>query len=99
MATYTQEQIEEVCNAGYEIMGKFTDVQNCTFPTAAIIQGMKDGLTAEEIANNAYDSIAKLPLRQTGFGLVGTGDTMHNVAQYMAGEVRKRIEALGTSAS
>ena len=93
---YTEEQIQEVCAAGYEIMGKFTDVQNCTFPTTAIIKGMKEGLPAEEIAANAYEAIISIPLRQTGFGLVGTGDSMHNIASYMAGEVRNRINALGS---
>ena len=94
MATYTDEQIQSVCDAGYEIMGKFTDVQNCQFPSTAIIEGMKAGLSAEEIANNAYNAVAKLPLRQTGFGLVGMGDSMHNIALYMQGEIQKRIEAL-----
>lgn len=94
MATYTDEQIQKVCDAGYEIMGKFTEVQNCTFPTTEIIKGMKAGLSADEIADKAYHSIADLPVRQTGFGLVGMGDTMHNIATYMAGEVKKRIEEL-----
>lgn len=94
MATYTDEQIQSVCEAGYEIMGKFTDVQNCQFPSTEIIAGMKAGLTAEEIACKAYDAVAKLPLHQTGFGLVGMGDSMHNIALYMQGEIQKRIEAL-----
>lgn len=103
MAAYTDEQIQSVCEAGYEIMGKFTDVQNCQFPTTEIIKGMEAGLSAEEIASNAYDAIAKLPLRQTGFGLVGTGDSMHNIAMYMQGEIIKRIKAIdeanGTTSS
>lgn len=95
--TYTDTQIQEVCDAGYEIMGHFTDVQNCTFPSTEIIKGMKEGLTTEEIAANAYDSIIKIPLRQTGFGLVGTGDSMHNIVMYMAGEIKKRIESFETA--
>lgn len=96
---YTDEQIQSVCDAGYEIMKEFTDVQNCTFPSTVIIEGMKAGLSAAEIANNAYDAIAKLPLRQTGFGLVGMGDSMHNVALYMQGEIEKRINALDAVAT
>lgn len=92
---YTDEQIQEVCDAGYEIMGHFTDVQNCTFPSTEIIKGMKEGLSADEIADNAYHAVVDIPLRQGGFGLVGTGDSMHNVAMYMAGEIKKRIEAFG----
>ena len=91
--TYTDEQIQSVCNAGYEIMGKFTDVQNCQFPSTVIIKGMKAGLSAQEIAVNAYNAVANLPLRQTSFGLVGTGDTMHNIALYLQGEIQKRIES------
>lgn len=94
MAKYTEEQIQSVCEAGYEILGHFTDVQNCTFPSTVIRKGMEAGLSAQEIAMNAYDSIIKLPLHQTGFGLVGMGDSMHNVAMYLQGEVQKRIEAL-----
>lgn len=94
MAKYTEEQIQSVCDAGYEIMGHFTDVQNCQFPSTEIRKGMEAGLTAEEIACNAYNAVAKLPLHQTGFGLVGMGDSMHNVTLYMQGEIQKRIEAL-----
>lgn len=94
MAKYTEEQIQSVCDAGYEIMGHFTDVQNCLFPSTEIRKGMEAGLTAEEIACNAYNAVAKLPLHQTGFGLVGMGDSMHNIALYMQGEIQKRIEAL-----
>ena len=93
MAQYTDEQIQKVCSAASDVMKDFTDVQNCTFPSTAIIEGMKAGLTAEEIGNKAYDSIAKLPLHQTGFGLVGMGDTMHNIALYMQGEIIKQINA------
>lgn len=94
MAKYTEEQIQSVCDAGYEIMGHFTNVQNCLFPSTEIRKGMEAGLSAEEIACNAYNAVAKLDLHQTGFGLVGMGDSMHNVALYMQGEVQKRIEAL-----
>ena len=94
MAKYTEEQIQSVCDAGYEIMGHFTNVQNCQFPSTVIRSGMEAGLSAEEIACNAYDVVAKLDLKQTGFGLVGMGDSMHNVALYMQGEIQKRIESL-----
>ena len=97
MAKYTEEQIQSVCEAGYEIMGHFTDVQNCQFPSTEIRKGMEAGLSAEEIAINAYNAVAKLPLHQTGFGLVGMGDSMHNIALYMQNEVQKRIEALNVT--
>ena len=91
---YTDEQIQSVCNAAADVMKGFTDVQNCTFPSTAIINGMKAGKTAEEIAIDAYNAIANLPLHQTGFGLVGMGDSMKNVALYMQGTIQKCIEAL-----
>ena len=94
---YTDEQIQLVCDKAADVMKDFTDVQNCTFPSTEIIKGMKAGLTAEEIASNAYDAIAKLPLRQTGFGLVGMGDSMKNVALYMQGEIFKTIKSIDES--
>ena len=97
--SYTDEQIQKVCNAAADIMKDFTDVQNCTFPSTAIIAGMKADKTAEEIADDAYNAIANLPLYQTGFGLVGTGDSMHNIALYMQGEVLKQIKALNASST
>ena len=97
MAKYTEEQIQSVCDAGYEIMGHFTDVQNCMFPSTEIRKGMEAGLSASEIACNAYNSIINLPLHQTGYGLVGTGDSMRNIALYLQGEIEKRINALTTT--
>lgn len=91
---YTDEQIQSVCDKAADVMKDFTDVQNCTFPSTAIIKGMKAGLSAEEITSNAYDTIAGLPLQQTGFGLVGMGDSMKNVALYMQGEILNAIKAI-----
>ena len=91
---YTDEQIQLVCDKAADVMKDFTDVQNCTFPSTAIIKGMKEGLTAEEIASNAYDTIAKLPWYQTGFGLIGTGDSMKNIALYMQGAILNAIKAI-----
>ena len=96
---YTDEQSQLVCDKAADVMKDFTDVQNCTFPSTEIIKGMKAGLTAEEIASNAYDAIAKLPLRQTGFGLVGMGDSMKNVALYMQGEILKAINTIDESSA
>ena len=96
---YTDEQIQLVCDKAVDVMKDFTDVQNCTFPSTEIIKGMKAGLTAEEIASNTYDSIANLPLRQTGFGLIGMGDSMKNIALYMQGEILKTIKAIDESSA
>lgn len=93
--SYTENQIQAVCDKVAETMKDFTVVQNYTFPTTAIINGMKAGKSAQEIADDAYNSICNLPLYQTGFGLVGMGDSMRNVAMHMASAVRQAIEALG----
>lgn len=93
--SYTDEQIQSVCDVGYEIMGHFTNVQNCLFPSTEIIKGMKAGLSPEEIADNAYYSICNIPLNHTGYNTVGMGDDMHNIACYLRGEILNRIKALG----
>lgn len=99
MATYTDAQIQDVCNHAAKVMEGFTEVQNCQFPSTAIIEGMKAGKTPEEIANAAYDAVSGLPLYQTGFGLVGTGNTMHNIASFMRGAVLEDIKALAGSST
>lgn len=93
---YTDEQIQSVCDAGYEIMGKFTDVQNCLFPSTAITEAMKADKTPEEIGMAAYNAIAKLPRYQTGFGLVND-NRMHNYAMFLQNEVTKRVEEFSSS--
>lgn len=96
--TYTDEQIQEVCTKASDVMKDFTVPQNCTFPSTAIIEGMQAGLTADEIADNAYYAVANLPLHQTGFGLVGMGDNMKNIASYMRGAVYNAISELNEAA-
>lgn len=97
--SYTDEQIQLVCDKASEVMKDFTVVQNCTFPSTAIIEGMKAGKSAQEIASDAYNAICGLPLYQTGFGLVGTGDSMKNAAMYMQGVVMNAITELNESQS
>lgn len=91
---YTPEQVDHVCAACWDIMNQFTEVQNCSFPTDPIRKGMEEGLSAEEIGEAAYQSIIALPIRQGAFGLVGMGDSMHNIAIYMKHEVMKRINEI-----
>ncbi len=92
MATYTDEQIQYVCDAGYEIMGKDVDVQTCMFPSTVIREGMKEGLSADEIADKAYHAVAHMPVFR--YNLVGAFDNIDNLARYMANEVKHRIESL-----
>lgn len=90
---YTDAQIQQVCDAGYDIMKEFTDVQNCLFPSTAIAEAMKADKTPEEIGMAAYNAVAKLPRYQAGFGLVND-NRMHNYALFLQNEVTKRVEAL-----
>ena len=93
---YTDEQIQAVCEAAADVMKDFTVPQNCTFPSTAIIESMKAGLSAEEIADNAYETIRNLPLYQTGYGTVGIGTNMFNIASFMRGAVLNAINNLNS---
>lgn len=95
--TYTTEQINEMLNIGYDIMKHATsEVQNCTFPNAAIIDGMKAGKSPEDIASDAYNSIIKLDPVMDGYRTVDTYNSVahpfHNAAQLMAGEIITKLK-------
>ena len=98
-ATYTDEQIKAVCDQATAVLSGLTDAQNVTFPTTAIIAGMKAGLTADEIANNARAAIDDLPLLNNGtYNLIGSNITMFNIASYMRGAVYNAVKALEDAA-
>ena len=96
---YTDAQIKQVCDAAINTLHGLTDAQNVTFPTAPIIEGMKAGLDADTIANNARDSISDLPMYNNGFiNTVGNaGFELFNLASYVRGAVYEAITALNTS--
>lgn len=94
MSKYSDEQILEVCKAGYEVMGKFADVQVCNIPYSIIKDGLEQGLTSKEISCNVYNALKDIPLNQNIAGSFNIGESMHNVALYLQGEVEKRIDAL-----
>ena len=104
--SYTDKQIKYVCRKAIDTMHGYTSPQNCTFPTNSIIKGMKgelkDGegndLTAEGIADAARNEVCDLDLRQTGFGLVGMGDNMLNISNYMRGAVLQAIKDIDDNA-
>ena len=98
MATYTDEQIKQVCDAAASVLAGHTDAQNVTFPSTPIIEGMKAGLTAEEIASNARKAIDDLPLLNNGtYNLIGSNINMFNLGQYLYGAVLDEINKLGSS--
>ena len=93
--TYTDAQIKAVCDQATEVLHGLTDAQNVTFPTTAIIDGMKKGLDADTIANNARKAIDDLPLYNNGtYNLIGSNINMFNIASYMRGAVYNAIKAL-----
>lgn len=95
MATYTDAQIKSVCDKATEVLNGLTDAQNVTFPTTAIISGMKEGLSAEVIANNARKAIDDLPIYNNGtYNLIGSNISLFNLASYMRGVVFNEISAL-----
>ena len=100
MATYTDEQIKAVCDKAAEVLAGNTDAQNVTFPSAAIIEGMKRGDSAEEIAVAARATIDNLPQYNNGFvNSIGYGDDLFNYKSFLYGTVKSEIEKLGATSS
>lgn len=102
--TYTNEQISSVMNIGYEMMKHATsEVQNCTFPNGAIKTAMENGLSPQEIADAAYESIMELEPMRDGYRLVDTYNSVshpfHNAAMFMVGELTKVLNEMVASAT
>lgn len=99
--TYTDEQIKAVCDKASSVLYGMTDAQNVTFPSTAIIDGMKKGLDAETIANNARAAIDDLPMYNNGtYNTIGSSTlTMFNIASYMRGAVYDAIKELENTAT
>lgn len=92
---YTDEQIKSVCDKASEVLHGLTDAQNVTFPSTAIIKGMKAGLDADTIANNARKAIEDLPMYNNGtYNTIGTNLNIFNIASYMRGTVYNAIKEL-----
>lgn len=89
---YTEEDIEKVCKAATDTLCGLTDVENVTFPTAAIRDGMKAGLSVDEIANNASKSIDGLPMFNNGtYNLTGSNLVLFNLRSYMRGAILSEL--------
>ena len=96
--TYTDEQIKAVCDKASSVLYGMTDAQNVTFPTTAIISGMKAGLDADTIANNARAAIDDLPLFNNGtYNTIGMNLVMFNYGSYLRGAVYNAIKELESS--
>lgn len=95
MAGYSDAQIKSVCDKATEVLHGFTDAQNVTFPTTAIISGMKAGLDADTIANNARAAIDDLPLFNNGtYNTIGSNLVMFNYGSYVRGAIYNAIKEL-----
>ena len=95
---YTDAQIKAVCDEATEVLHGLTDAQNVTFPTTAIIDGMKNNLDADTIANNARKAIEDLPMYNNGtYNTIGSNMQLFNLASYMRGAVYNAVKALESS--
>ena len=93
--SYTDQQIKQVCDKAAEVLHGLTDAQNVTFPSTAIISGMKEGLSADVIANNARDAIIDLPLLNNGtYNWSNYNIKINNIASFMRGAVYNAIKEL-----
>lgn len=98
--SYTDAQIKQVCDKAAEVLHGLTDAQNVTFPSTAIISGMKEGLSADVIANNARDSIIDLPLLNNGtYNWSNYNMKINNIASFMRGAVYNAIKELESGSS
>ena len=87
----TEDQIKEVYDIPYKVMGPFTSVQNCTFPIKGIKEGMAADMTPEQVGDKAYNEIAKLTVGQ--FNDIETGK-LRDLGRFMQGAVTKRLNEL-----
>jgi len=98
--SYTDQQIKQVCDKAAEVLHGLTDAQNVTFPSTAIISGMKEGLSADVIANNARNAIIDLPLLNNGtYNWSNYNMKINNIASFMRGAVYNAIKELESGSS
>jgi len=95
--TYTEEQIQWVCDKSAKLLKEFSDMKSCMFPSGPIIEGMKTGLTVEEIGAKAFDSITEIPVSQTSFNENVAQMSMHNIAIFMQGKIMDFINNVPTA--
>lgn len=88
----TQEQINEVCAKVAEVMMNETAVQNCTYPTTQIVEGIKTGLSPEEIGNNCYNCIIDAPAAPSQYFVMSARTTLHNLGQFMSGVTKEELK-------
>lgn len=97
MATYTKEQIEQVCDKVSQSIIEFTDIQNTTFVTVPIIEGMENGKEFDEINEAVYNSICNIApagLYQTVGSNAVNGNPMLNVCQIVTGALSVALNEL-----
>ena len=56
----TSEDIQTIQNTFSDLLPKDMNSQIKTFPTRSVFDGIKEGLSPQEIGNNVYDEMAKL---------------------------------------
>lgn len=93
---YTGEQINKVVDAVEKSFDGFTTVQNKTFCSTYIINGMKANKTADQIAEDIWQAYKGLSAYPDQYGLVGQAATngrvnLLNCIQHASGILRAEI--------
>lgn len=93
---YTDEQINKVVDEVEKSFNGFTTVQNKTFCSTYIINGMKAEKTANEIAEDIWQAYKGLSAYPDQYGLVGQAATngrvnLLNCIQHASGVLRAEI--------
>lgn len=93
---YTDEQINSVVQKVENVLGQFTNVQNTTFCSTYIINGMKADKTAEEISEDIYKAYKPLAYNDgvpglMNYGAANASNDMLNIVQYATGVLKQAI--------
>lgn len=87
----TPEQVNEVYEIPFKVMGKMTVVQNCTFLIRAISEGMKADKSPHEIACDSYDEICNYNIGN----LTDVQDqSIKNIALFTQGAIEEKLNEL-----
>lgn len=102
--SYTNEQINNVVQKVEKTFERFTTVQNVTFCSGYIINGMKAGKTAEQISDDIYNAYKPLAFNgglqgMMNYGAVNANNDMLNLVQCATGVLKAELAALDSGES
>ena len=102
--SYTNEQINNVVQKVEKTFEGFTTVQNVTFCSGYIINGMKAGKTAEQISDDIYNAYKPLAFNgglqgMMNYSAVNASNDMLNLVQCATGVLKAELAALDSGES